>query len=140
MNLRPRSLEYPEVSLTPLIDVVLLLLIFFMVSTTFTRESRLDISLPEASTEPVPAPASPLQVNIDSQGRYSVDDQQLARGDAAALRSALGRGLSGRSERTLVIRADAGTPHRFVVRVMDVAAQLGIRQVSIATVYSEPPD
>ncbi len=139
MNLRPRTQEYPEVSLTPLIDVVLLLLIFFMVSTTFTRESRLDISLPEASTEPVPAPEWPLQVVIDSQGRYTIDDRELPGGDAAALRSALTRALSGREERTVMIRADAGTPHRFVVRVMDVAARLGIRQVSIATVYSEEP-
>jgi biopolymer transport protein ExbD len=137
MNLRPRPQEYPEVSLTPLIDVVLLLLIFFMISTTFTRESRLEISLPEASSEPVPTPQSPLEIVVDAQGRYSVDERELPSNEVAVVTAALRAALSDRSERSVVIRADAATPHRFVVRVMDVAARLGIQQLSIATVYTE---
>jgi biopolymer transport protein ExbD len=137
MNLRPRPQEYPEVSLTPLIDVVLLLLIFFMISTTFTRESRLEISLPEASSEPVPTPQSPLEIVVDAQGRYSVDERELPSNEVAVVTAALRVALSDRSERSVVIRADAATPHRFVVRVMDVAARLGIQQLSIATVYTE---
>jgi biopolymer transport protein ExbD len=137
MNLRPRPQEYPEVSLTPLIDVVLLLLIFFMVSTTFTRESRLEIALPEASSEPAPTPQAPLQVVVDAEGRYLVNDRPLPSAEAAVLRDALLAALAGRPERSLVIRADASTPHRYVVRVMDVARRLGIGQVSIATVYRE---
>ena len=123
------------IELTPLIDVVFLLLIFFMTSTVFARQSRLDINLPPAmghAAAEAPAP----RLTIDAGGAYALNDQPLADGAPDTLVAAL-RAAAGEHPR-LVIAADAEAAHRTVVAALDAAAQAGIRQVGVATVPPEP--
>lgn len=136
MNLRPRRREREEtnVNLTPLIDVVFLLLIFFMVSTTFRKEADLDIELPEAVTESVSAEQQRLQVSIDKNGHYFVNEQALTGNDVETLKTALIKVVGDNRKLPFVIRADAATAHQAVVRVMDVAGQLGFKKLAIATI------
>ena len=128
---RQRQEDTP-VNLTPLIDVVFLLLIFFMVSTTFTRETRLDLVLPEAEGRPQ-VEAEHVEVVISASGHYSIDGEGLADNDAATLRSALLRRAAEGTDMPLMITADAEASHRYVVRVMDVAGALGFSNLNITT-------
>ena len=123
------------IELTPLIDVVFLLLIFFMTSTVFVRQSRLEINLPPALGAAAPASAAP-RLTIDAAGAYALNDEPLADGSPATLVAAL-RAAVGDQPR-LVIAADAEAAHRTVVAALDAAAQAGIRQVGVATVPPEP--
>ena len=136
MNLRPQRREREEtnVNLTPLIDVVFLLLIFFMVSTTFRKEADFDIELPEAFTESAPIEQRRLQVSIDKDGHYSVNEQGLPGNDIETLKSALIKAAGDNRKLPFVIRADAATAHQAVVRVMDAAGQLGFKKLAIATI------
>ncbi|MCA1805415.1 MAG: biopolymer transporter ExbD [Xanthomonadaceae bacterium] len=136
MNLRPLRREEPEVNLTALIDVVFLLLIFFMVSTTFQRESELKIELPEASGEVVEAPVEALEIIIDAQGRYFLKGEQVLNEELPTLRRAIQKALGEQKEPPVIIRADARTPHQAVVRAMDAASQLGLVRISLATSQS----
>ena len=123
------------IELTPLIDVVFLLLIFFMTSTVFARQSRLDINLPSAlgnAAAEAPAP----RLTIDAGGAYALNDEPLPDGARETLVAAL-RVVGGEQPR-LVVAADAEAAHRTVVAALDAAAQAGIRQVGIATVPPEP--
>ncbi len=141
MNLRRSRRHDPDVNLTPLIDVVFLLLIFFMVASTFRKEGELDINLPQASNTPVPQPVESVVVAIDAQGDFAVGDEALGQAEGEILKSALEAALNGDRSRPFIIRADGRTPHEAVVRVMDLAGQLGIRRLSIATepeVQAEP--
>jgi len=134
LNLRPRIKEDPTIDLTSLIDVVFLLLIFFMVSTTFERPAALKIDLPEASqVEAPPKQAERLELVIDADGRMYLNDRQLADNREETLRTVLGEAVRGRHDLSLILRADRETPHHFVVTAMDVAAQLGLTNLSIAT-------
>ena len=137
MNLRPERREDPEVNLTPLIDVVFLLLIFFMVSTTFDREARLKIELPEATTEATQAPDEVLEIAINAAGDYFIDEQKLVNRKPETLKKAVAQTLGERRNLPLIIRADGRTPHQAVVTVMDVASQLGLLQISLATVHTD---
>lgn len=140
MNLGARRPEEPKVSLTPLIDVVLLLLIFFMVSTSFIDETRLRIDLPEASAETGPADSSGLEVAVNAEGRFAVDGRELVNPRPETLRRALEEITEGDRERAVVIRADARAPHQAVVTVMDVAGRMGFRRVNIVTVNRDAED
>ena len=133
MNLRPRRREEPELNLVPMIDVVLVLLIFFMIATSLRHESKLEIRLPESSGQPLPSNLAQLEVDIDASGRYAVNGQWLEGRDAAALKAPLQAAAQGR-ELPLIVRADGQTPHQAVVTVLDVAGQLGLKQLAIATV------
>jgi biopolymer transport protein ExbD len=137
MNLRPERREDPEVNLTPLIDVVFLLLIFFMVSTTFDREARLKIELPEATTEATQAPDEVLEIAINAAGDYFIDEQKLVNRKPETLKKAIAQTLGERRNLPLIIRADGRTPHQAVVTAMDVASQLGLLQLSLATVHTD---
>lgn len=132
MNMKPRRSEDPEISLTPLIDVVFLLLIFFMVSTTFTRETQITVNLPEATAAELDQEATIVDVVIDVEGRYYVNNQLLVNRQLDTLRSVL-EGVKGGAESTLLISADAQTPHQAVITAMDAARQAGILNVSLAT-------
>ncbi len=139
MNLRPgHKEETVEVNLTPLIDVVFLLLIFFMVTTTFDRHARLKVSLPESSTKATQQQSDPLILSIDAKGNYFLNDRQLVNRQLDTLKQALqktiGQGKKDYKDVALVLRADANTPHQSVVRAMDAASQLGLTRLSIATV------
>ena len=136
MNLRQFTKQDPEVNLTPLIDVVFLLLIFFMVSTTFTKESEISVDLPEAGAEPVEAVMESIDLTIDVKGRYYIDQQKVVNRQIATLKKALKLAVDGRKDVPLVISADANTPHQAVITAMDAARQLGIVNLSIATKQS----
>lgn len=132
MNLRPRRREEPEINLVPMIDVVLVLLIFFMIATSLHHQSELEVRLPEASGKPLPSAVAQLQVDVDANGHYAVNGRKLDNIDSTALKDALLTAAEGRSL-PLAISADGRTPHQSVVTVLDVAGQLGIKQLSIAT-------
>jgi biopolymer transport protein ExbD len=133
MNFRPLPDEEPEINLIPLIDVLLMALIFLIVTTSFSSESRLNVQLPEAAAEKVTEQPI-LRVTIDARGQYYVNEQQLLNNNADTLRNALSREVGGNvKDRVVVIHADAKTPHEAVVRVMDVARRLGLNQLSFAT-------
>lgn len=137
MNLSPRRREDPELNLTSLIDVVLLLVIFFMVSTTFVEEGRLRVDLPKASNEPVRALQDPIVVTVTAQGSYRVNDRALVNNARETLAAAMRKVADGRTGVPVTIRADARASHQSVVMAMDVAARLGFTQVNIATVSEQ---
>ncbi len=134
MNFHPRRREEPEINLTSLIDVVLTVLLFFIVTTTFRKESDMRLDLPAAAAQPLAAAAQPrLQVTVDAQGRYSIDEQPLADNSPETLWNALAQRAGGRRDQTFVIRAAAQTPYQAVVTVMDVAGRLGFRHLALPT-------
>jgi biopolymer transport protein ExbD len=137
MKLSPRRREDPELNLTSLIDVVLLLVIFFMVSTTFVEEGRLKVELPSASEEPVTAIQDPIVITITAQGSYRVNEQPLVNNSRETLMAAVRKVAGGRRDAPVTIRADGRATHQVVVTAMDVAARLGFTQVNIATVSEQ---
>ncbi len=144
MKFYERHDEDLQINLTPLIDVVFLLLIFFMVSTTFKNESRMQIRLPEASEAAVPAEdLRLLEVQISEREEFAVrgpeedSAQTLINNDQDTIYRAL-RDKSGDTRPLMVIRADRRTPHEAVVRAMDAARRLGLTRVTFATTDREP--
>lgn len=135
MKLQTRAREEPDINLTSLIDVVLLLLVFFMVSTSFVRESEIRLNLPEASDAPPPEiEQRVIEITITAAGTYLVDGRSLVSSDAATLRRAILAVSEGRDTLLVIIRADAEARHQAVVTAMDVAGRLGHSDISIATV------
>ena len=137
MKLGRRHEEAPDITLTPLIDVVFLLLIFFMVSTSFSRHAEIELELPEASTEKTEERPEVIEVAIDVKGRYYVDGRQLVNTQMGTLKQALHNAVGARKSPPLVISADANTPHQAVITAMDAARQLGITHISFATSQAE---
>lgn len=125
--------EELDLNLTPLIDVVFLLLIFFMVSTTFQKESEISLQLPKATDSEVSSPEERIEVVINAAGRYFVNDQELVKSDVVSLQNALYKVSGGQRDIPLTIRADAQVPHQSVVTAMDAAGQLGMLKLTIAT-------
>lgn len=133
LNLRPKA--EPDVNLTSLIDVVLLLLIFFMVSTSFVKESQISIRLPQADTAPVLEEIPErLEIMITEQGTFLVNGRELINNRPETIRNALSKLSAGNTSMPLTISADANARHQHVVTAMDVAGRLGFEQISIATV------
>jgi len=129
-----QSREEININLTPLIDVVFLLLIFFMISTTFTREAHLNISLPEASAEAGAERSSDvIDVVVGAQGQYTINGETLVSNDALTLRRAVMKLAGEARDLPFIITADAQASHQSVVTVMDVAGRLGFSQLSITT-------
>ncbi len=124
--------EDPHINLTPLIDVVFLLLIFFMVSTTFDTTSQLKIRLPEASEREQQSPPRQISLLINADGRFFVNSRELVNSKSATLKAALERTMGG-EKLPILIQSDAGSPVQSLVTAMDVVGQLGLVQVSIAT-------
>ena len=138
MNLQARAPEQPEVNLTPLIDVVLLLLIFFMVSTSFVRESEIRIELPQASeSAEAEADGAGIDILVTATGNYIVNGRPLVNDRPETLRRAVEQELADRADRPVTISADAQTTHQSVVTAMDVLGGLGIARIHVATV-NEP--
>ena len=135
MKLSSQSRPEPDVNLTPLIDVVFLLLIFFMVSTSFVKQSQITIRLPEAeSTAMVEEPPEQIDIMITDQGTYLVNGRELINNRPETIRNALQRVSGGNTDLPLTISADANARHQHVVTAMDVAGRLGFVRISIATV------
>ena len=125
--------ERTDVSLTPLIDVVFLLLIFFMITTTFNQHAKLRIDLPEASSAEQSIKEVKIEVIVDKNGHYYVDGVSLVDQKNRTLTNALSKVAERDKTEKVLIRADAQAPHQSVVSVMDAASKLGLTQVSIAT-------
>ena len=139
MKLQSRSKEEPEVNLTSLIDVVLLLLVFFMVSTSFVKETEISLRLPQADVQSAPVTESDvLEIVVTQTGGYLVNGRALVNNERGTLRSAIERTIGESRNVPVIIRADAQATHQAVVTAMDVAGQLGFVQISIATVT--PPE
>lgn len=133
MNFKSRNAEEDvNINLTPLIDVVFLLLIFFMVSTTFDSTSQLKINLPQASQDQSVVPPQKLNLMIDAKGNFFLNSRELTNNKSATLKAALERTMDG-NKLPIVIQSDAGSPVQSLVTAMDVVGQLGLSQVSIAT-------
>lgn len=139
MRFRRSRREEVQVNLTPLIDVVFLLLIFFMVSTTFTRETQLEIDLPDSSSEQTAAEQRSLEIMVDAQGRYAVNDRPLLRHDSATLKQALAELAGNRRDQIVVITGDAQAPHQAMIYALDAVGQLGFTKVSYTTRLPDPP-
>lgn len=134
MPKRRRGRHEANVELTPLIDVVFLLLIFFMVSTTFVRETQLKIELAEADGEVQQVDPDTIEIVIDSKGKYSISGRQLSSSDKKTLVRALQEIKdSDQSSPRVVITADAQTVHQAVIRAMDAVGSVGLTQISITT-------
>ena len=140
MKFRHQKLEEVRVNLTPLIDVVFLLLIFFMVSTTFTKETHLSIDLPEATGQASADVPEQIEILINEAGEYTINARQLTDGEIDTLKRAIRKLSDGGTSMPLVITADAQTPHEAVVRAMDAAGQMGFIHLSITTRQPAQPD
>jgi biopolymer transport protein ExbD len=133
VNLRSQPREQPEVNLTSLIDVVLLLLIFFMVTTSFVRETEIRLKLPEAETAPPASAEDAVEITVTADGDYFIEGKQTINRRPVTLRRALSEVAGDRRDQTIVIRADARASHQSVVTAMDVAGRLGFMRINIAT-------
>lgn len=138
MNLSPQRREDPEISLIALIDVVLMLLIFFMLSSTFVDEGRMKVQLPTAIESPRPGPAERIVVTVTQQGSYRVNEHELVNAGRDTLRRAVAEVAGESRDARIVIRADANATHQAVVTAMDVLGRMGFAQLDIATVQTEP--
>ena len=139
MKFRATLPDSPEINLTALIDVVFLLLIFFMVTTTFEWRSELSIELPTASAQEETLHDAAVAVVIDAAGHVHVEGHRVDDADARALRSALVNAARGLDSPQVVLSADAQTPHQSVVTVMDAARQAGLYRLTFAARRSEEP-
>ena len=122
-----------DLNITPLIDVVFLLLIFFMVSTTFQRESEISIELPEASGKVAKNEKKVIEISIDNQGNYFINQRKVKDSNIKTLKKAISLVRGEAKEPKLIISADKLTPHQSVVRAMDAARQLGLVHLTFAT-------
>jgi len=133
MILRHDRNKDPELNLTPLIDVVFLLLIFFMVSTTFEKESEISIELPEAAGEKSEQERFTIEITIDSEGHYFINEKRTRDEELATLKKALREVRADHDEPRLILSADRNTPHQAVIRAMDAARQIGLVNLTFAT-------
>lgn len=133
MMLRHDRRRDPELNITPLIDVVFLLLIFFMVSTTFDKQAELNIELPEASGKVTPSEQFKIEIGIDGEGRYFINKRSIKDDSLVTLKRALELTMADHKEPKLIISADRKTPHEAVIRAMDAARQVGLTHLTFAT-------
>ena len=133
MKFQRRITQDLEINLTPLIDVVFLLLIFFMVSTTFTRESRLSVNLPEADGNAVQETARSIEISVSQSGAYAIDGRPLVNSELGTLMQGLEEVALGDRDVALILIADAEASHQSVVTAMDAIGKSGFSKLSIAT-------
>ncbi|MCI0668001.1 MAG: biopolymer transporter ExbD [Methylococcaceae bacterium] len=132
MNFRKHRRENLEISMTPMVDVVLCLLIFFMVTTTFSRYSELQIQLPEAKGQET-LEKHMIEINVDPEGNYYVNQHQVVNRTMEMLKKAILDAAKGKDKPTLVIAADQNATHQAVINVLDAAKQLDFIHVTFAT-------
>ncbi len=139
MNLKPRRHEEPEINVVSLIDVVLLLVVFFMLSSRFTDEGRVRVHLPTASgVPPEAAHSEPLVVTVTQEGGYRVNEKELINSSSETLRAALVKEAGTNRAIRVTIRADARATHQSVITAMDVLGRLGFEDLNIATIKEAP--
>jgi biopolymer transport protein ExbD len=138
MNLNPKHKEELELNITPLVDVVFLLLIFFMVSTTFERNSEITLTLPTASDVMKEVNVDTVSISIDAQEQIYINDIQIINSQLRTIRETLMQQVEGMNEPTIIINADADATHQSVVKVMDAARQLSLTRITFSTqIYEE---
>lgn len=137
MNFRHGDREEPEINLIPFIDILLVVLIFLMLTTTFSQSTALQVNLPVANAEQPPQPPAEVVVTVGADGRYAVDDRLLEQHGVEALMSALRGAAAARRNPILVIQADAAASHQSVINVMDAARQVGLTQITFSTQRGE---
>lgn len=137
MNFKPGQEQEVDVNITPLIDVVFLLLIFFMVSTTFVRESEIDLTLPEASEELRDEPVDKIDIAVDKNGQYFVNGKALINSQLATMKAALRKEITTDGDPLVIISADAEANHQAVITVMDAARQVGLVRITFPTKIRE---
>lgn len=137
MNFKPQRSDEVNLDITPLIDVVFLLLIFFMVSTTFEHSAEINIILPESTEELSEAKPDAVKVGIDVQGNIYVNERPLLNAQLSTIRDAISEAIVGLDEVPVIISADAQASHQSVVKVMDAARQLGLLRITFATLKIE---
>lgn len=134
MRIRDRRAEdNPDINLVPMIDVILCLIIFFVITTTFDARSVLKLELPKANGERSEAKTKQLSLLINAEGRYFVDDRESLRTDVESLKRIIVEVAGSDRERTVLIRADARTPWQAVITAYDALGQLGFRRIANAT-------
>ena len=139
MNLRQSRHEDPEINVVSLIDVVLLLVVFFILSSRFTDEGRLRVHLPQANAVPIEkAGSEPLVVSVTQQGGYLINQHELINSSPETLRAALLKETGSNRAMRVTLRADARATHQSVITAMDVLGRLGFAEVNIATVKEGP--
>jgi len=139
VNFKPRRHEEPEINMVSLIDVVLMLVIFFMLSTNFATEGRVRVQLPQASAQPAQrATPDALVVTVTAGGGYLVNDRELVNNSADTLRTAIEKLAPADRGAPVNLRADGKATHQSVVTAMDVLGQLGFAQVNFLTLSPEP--
>ena len=135
-----KSKEDPEINLIPLIDIALLLVIFFMLSSTFMQEGRLKIELPQASMVPTGRQKSdPLVISVTQSGGYRVNDRELINASTDTLRAAIVAVAGPQRDVQVTVRADARTTHQSVITVLDVLGKLGFQRIRFATSEDSQP-
>lgn len=132
-----RSDDEPEINLVPMIDVILVMIIFFVVTTTFDSRSVINLELPRATGEPADKQAAPLSVLVNADGRYFVGEREVLRSDLQSLKQTLLEVAGDDRDKPVLLRADARTPHQAVVTAYEALGQLGFSRVMIAT--APPP-
>jgi biopolymer transport protein ExbD len=139
MNLRGnKARDDPEINFIPLIDVLLVILIFLMVTTTYQRVAELQITLPEADAEQMKQRPKEVNVGIDAQGRYLIDKTVFTFTTAAALADALKQAAGDAKDPVVIINADANATHQSVIHVMEAARMAGYIHITFAT-QTPPP-
>ncbi|WP_154223103.1 ExbD/TolR family protein [Marinicella rhabdoformis] len=136
MKISSSESERRNLNLTPLIDVVFLLLIFFMVSTTFEKQSKLKIELPEASADAVASVQEDLVISISKNGAFYVNNNEVPNAQTANLTKALRAIAKDDRDMPVILKADANVAHKHVVLAMDVLGNMGFSAVSMATTKS----
>jgi biopolymer transport protein ExbD len=134
MNLRgDRTRDDPEINFIPLIDVLLVILIFLMVTTTYQRVAELQITLPEADADQMKQRPKEINVGVDAQGRYVIDRATLTFTTVAALADALKSAAGEAKDPVVVVNADANATHQSVIHVMEAARAAGVIHITFAT-------
>ena len=128
-----RSREEPEINLIPMIDVLLVILIFMMVTTTYARLSELQINLPQANGEQGAPQAAQINVSVDASEHYAVNSETTAFTDVDALAQALSKAAAGQKDPAIVINADAKAPHQSVINIMEAARLAGFSRITFTT-------
>lgn len=133
MNFRHRRSEEPEINLIPFIDVLLVILIFLMLSTTYSKFTELKVNLPVADSERARDYPKEIIVGVASDGRYTVNRDPVAGRDLATLTAALAAAAAGQNDRVVIVSADASAAHQSVINVLDAARRAGLQQLTFAT-------
>ncbi len=137
MNFRPRHRDEPEINLIPFIDVLLVVLIFLMLSTTYSKFTELQLTLPVANVEQQRNRPQEIIVSVAADGRYAINKTALSDTSVAALTQGLAGLAQSRPDSVLIISADATAPHQAVISVMEAARRTGLAQVTFATQSSQ---